>query len=347
MHIGHLKKLLKSSTPIDTIDLDSLKNYRRRRAGQKHHGKPISDATIKKELVTFRQAWAWAKQNGHVKTRCPLIDEDGRWRIQFEKPDTREKFQTWEQIERIIGRGGLTDDALKTLWEGLYLDQDQVSELLEYVNEQAFHRFIYPMFAFTSYTGARRSEILRSQIDDFDIEFNQVTIRERKRRKDRSGTTRLVPLHPKLRSVMENWFDTHPGGRFTIECPRQMPRSKVRSEWTGLTRNQGQHHFKFTLRNSKWSVVAGFHVLRHPFGLNLIRSGISFEVVAKWMESYSVSEGSSIHLFDIPSLDAGINKRQTLWVSQQDRPDHFLIRKSFAVHFFVRKPLFELPRLLE
>jgi integrase len=28
------------------------------------------------------------------------------------------------------------------------------------------------MFAFAAYTGARRSEILRSQVDDFDFEGN-------------------------------------------------------------------------------------------------------------------------------------------------------------------------------
>ena len=283
IHIGHLKKLLWSATAIDTIDLDTLKHYRRRRSGQSHHGKPISDATIKKELVTFRQIWMWAKQNGYVKSECPLIDDRGRWAIPFKKPNTREKFKTWAEIEREIGRGGLSDEQVRTLWEGLYLDHDQVSELLEYVAEHAAYEFIYPMFAFAAYTGARRSEILRSRIDDVDFDFDQTTIRERKRRKDRSETTRVVPLHPNLRSVMERWFATHPGGRFTIECPKQMPRKKARTDWTGVSRNQAQHHFESTLRNSKWSIVAGFHVLRHSFGSNLIRSDVSSDLVAKWM----------------------------------------------------------------
>ncbi len=283
IHLRHLKKLLKSGTPIEIIDFDALKDYRRRRTRQKHHGKSISDATIKKELVTFRQVWMWAKQNDYTKSECPLIDDRQRWRIQFKKPNTREKFKTWHEIEREISRGGLSDDEINTLWEGLYLDHHQVSELLAYVGKHAAYHFIYPMFAFTAYTGARRSEILRSQIEDFDFEFGQVTIRERKRRKDRSGTTRVVPVHPTLRSVMEKWFAKHPGGRFTIECPKKMLRRKARRDWTGVSPNQAHHHFDFTLRNSKWTVIAGFHVLRHSFGSNLIRSGVSSDLVAKWM----------------------------------------------------------------
>ena len=77
-------------------------------------------------------------------------------------------------------------------------------------------------------------QLLKKFIDDVDFDFDQITIRERKRRKDRSGTSRLVPLHANLRPVMKKWFATHPGGRFTIECPQQMPRRKLRTEWTGV-----------------------------------------------------------------------------------------------------------------
>jgi integrase len=240
IHIRHLKKVLKVSTPIREIDLDTLKRYRRRRSTQEYHGKRISDATIKKELVTFRQVWAWAKQSDYVETRCPLLDDDRRWRMPFQKPNSREKFQTRQQIQRTIDRGGLPDEEIKTLWEGLYLDQEQVSEVLNHVRKHAAHGFIYPMFAFAAYTGARRSEILRAQIDDFDFEFNQIMIRERKRRKDKNGTTRLVPLHPKLCSIMDAWFGNHPGGPFTIQCPKLMPRQKTRTEWTGLRRSSDE-----------------------------------------------------------------------------------------------------------
>jgi integrase len=141
------------------------------------------------------------------------------------------------------------------------------------------------MFAFAVYTGARRSEILRSEIEDFDFQSDQVLIQERKRRKDRRGSTRLVPLHPKLREIIEAWLENHPGGRYTIAPPRSMMyRKKTALAKDRLTCNQAQTHFKTTLNQSNWDVVNGFHVLRHSFGSNLVRTGkVSPDVVAKWM----------------------------------------------------------------
>ena len=168
----------------------------------------------------------------------------------------------------------------------LYLDWSQVLELLNHVQQNAQHAFIYPMFAFAAYTGARRSEILRSRIDDIDFESDEVLIRECKRRKDKSASTRTVPLHPKLKSILADWFqpDHHPGGQFTIAAPAEMPRRKPASGPQPLTWSQGTHHFKQTLKESKWQVVRGFHVFRHSFGSNLARSGkVSRDVIGKWM----------------------------------------------------------------
>lgn len=284
IHISHLKRILGANTILQQIDLESLKRYRRRRNQQQHHERHITDATVKKELVTFRQIWCWAKDHDYVTESCPLVGENRRWRIQFEKQAEKEKFRTWEEIERRINRGGLSAEEIAELWEGLYLDQSQVADLLDHVKENARHDFIYPMFAFTAYTGARRSEIIRSRIDDIQFDSNQILIREKKRRKDKSETTRLVPLHPKLRITLEAWFKVHPGGSFTIQCPKVMPFTKPLTQFKGLTPGQADWHFDKPLDRSRWSVIRGFHVLRHSFGSNLTRSGkVPSDVVAKWM----------------------------------------------------------------
>jgi integrase len=192
------------------------------------------------------------------------------------------KFQTWQQIERRIARGGLCDAEANELWTGLYLDETQVIELLSFVKERACHPFVFAMFAFTAYTGARRSEVLRSRIDDVDFESNQIMIRERKRRKHLAASCRFVPLHPRLRSVLEDWFAVHPGGQFTIACCHT--RGKRATAARQLTPYQATHYFKHTLFKSKWKVVGGFHTLRHSFGSNLVRCGtVSPHVVAQWM----------------------------------------------------------------
>jgi integrase len=114
--------------------------------------------------------------------------------------------------------GGLTENEQRELWASLFLTLPEVAELLELVRANARHDWIYPMFCFAAHTGARRSEILRSRISDFDFQAKSVLIRERKRAKGRL-TTRRVPLSGFLASVMRAWFDTHPGGIHSIGQP--------------------------------------------------------------------------------------------------------------------------------
>lgn len=294
-HIRHLKRILRTSTPIRLVTLDALKTYvkKRRKETFRHH--PVSDKTIRKELVTFRQIWFWAKRHGHAHDSCPLLGPDGRWEVRLEKPKQAIRFQTWNQIERRIDRGGLSDNEKKTLWRSLFLDETQVTALLEYVKAYATHPFVYPMFVFAAYTGARRSELCRSEVEDFDFEQNQVLIRERKRRKDLSGTTRFVPMHPKLKGVMQDWFAVHPGGHYTLSAPSRL---------TGRVCMQMRHdsatgYLRRVLRGSRWDVLSGFHVLRHSFGSNLARTGkVSSSTIGAWM-GHSTEEMRELyqHLF--------------------------------------------------
>ena len=158
------------------------------------------------------------------------------------------------------------------------------------------------MYAFAAYTGARRSEILRSHVEDFDFEQRLVRIREKKRRKDLSSSTRFVPLNQHLVSIMEQWFEVHPGGKYTISS-LNMQENICRGE---MEPRSAHYAFKQPLGKSKWSVIRGFHVLRHSFGANLARSGkISSEMIGRWM-GHSTEDMRQLyqHLFpqDGPAL---------------------------------------------
>lgn len=262
-HIRHLNRVLGERTTLDDIDLKKLQGYVSKRLKEKHCGKSISGKTIRKELVTFRQIWTWAKVHKYTSRECPLYDDRRRWAVKIPKPTESEKFMTWEQIEK---RSDATE-----LWKYLFLDETQIADLLEHVRENAKHDFIYPMFVFAAYAGVRRSEIVRSEVKDWDFESGQIRIRERKRRKDKAMTFRMVPMHNHLRDVMQSWFDRHPGD-YAIANGKQ------------LRRDSASHYFSKTLENSRWEVIKGFHVLRHSFGSNLARSGkVSRDTIASWM----------------------------------------------------------------
>ncbi|MCA9232952.1 MAG: site-specific integrase [Planctomycetales bacterium] len=67
------------------------------------------------------------------------------------------------------------------------------------------------MFVFAAHTGARRSEMLRSRIEDVDL----VTIREKKRVHGKA-TPRSVHLSPLLQQVLAGWLARHPGGQISF-----------------------------------------------------------------------------------------------------------------------------------
>ena len=257
-HINHLKRLFGKNSLLQTVTLKTVQRYvnSRRKANNRYGGK-VSGGTIKKELTTFMQIWDWARQRGHVQRTCPIKDPDRprKWAVKIPKSEEAGKFMTWAEISRRIARGGLAPQKEKELWKYLFLDEKLVAELLEHVEKTARHPFTYPMFVFAAYTGARRSEICRSMMDDFKFEDDMVMIRERKRRKDLAASTRQVPMHPKLKAVMQDWFKNHPGGQFTIATPLTMPRRKSRSEPTMLSREEAHHHFKETLAGSKWKRI--------------------------------------------------------------------------------------------
>ena len=278
-HAKNLKRHLRASTPLYELSVQRVQGYVNKRQKDKgHHGKLIQADTIKKELQTFRQLWDFAAARGYVSGTCPVDD------AKLPKRDDKEPFKTWEEIETIIKRGGYTEQEQGELWDSLFLRDEEIEKLLKHVRGAAAHPFIYPMFAFTAYTGARRSEVIRSEVGDFHLDEGYVLIREKKRRKNASISYRDVALHPRLKEIMAEWLKKHPGGRYTISVPPGMIRSKSKAETPQpLTLSQARSHFEQTLEESKWKVVRGFHVLRHSFASNLARKGVHQSIIDRWL----------------------------------------------------------------
>lgn len=245
IHFRHLKRLLGDDAPILALSLPKVNQYAQRRGSELWRGKPIGARTIHKEIQTFRSAWAWAVDQGHL-AKGP----DWAFRsVRLPKSPGREPFRSYDQIARLVARGGAGDEA----WEGLYLDGPQVDELLVFLRPLPAPKYVYPMVEFVALTGVRRSEMARSRIEDWDFGAAVVNIREKKRDASKTFTIRQVSIHPRLSATMQAWFAEHPGGNyaFTADGSPLIPRSASRV----LRRLLDQH--------PKWTHVKGFHVLRH------------------------------------------------------------------------------------
>ena len=183
----------------------------------------------------------------------------------------------------------MSAEQIADLWECLYLNTSEIAELLEHVKEDARHGFIYPAFVFAANTGARRSEVARSQISDVDFESEMITIRELKRVRGMQSTRR-VPMSPFLRGVLETWMNDHPGGQLTFCLPNNMSRStKKRTGSTPMTPNELHDHFRRTLSGSRWEVVHGWHALRHSFCSNCAAAGVEQRIINDWVGHQTVA----------------------------------------------------------
>jgi len=267
-HKKHLVKLLGGKRAVQTLTATDLQtSYINRRAKETWAGEPIGATTIKKEIDTFRALWNWAvlhkKQVGQAHTKG----------LRYDKGKEKPPFMTWAEIEKRIARGGLTKHQIKELWDCLFLDTDQISELLACVKAKATQSFIYPMFVFVAHTGARRSEMLRSQIDDFDFSSGQVRLSEKKKDRSVKFTYRHVEISSLLREVMQDWFTRHPGGQFTI-CD---------SEGNPFTGKVAWRLFREALAGTKWEVLHGFHAFRHTFASNMAAAGVDQRIIDGFM----------------------------------------------------------------
>src|SRR5215831_3153481 len=274
IHIAHLLRLLGAKTALVEVP-EKIQEYIRQRSAEKSRsGHSISPVTIKKELGTLSAIWnKWGLREKLVIAPLTLRNLD------YAQEKERPPFQTWEQIERRIARGTLTKDEQDEWWNCLYLSVEQVEGVLAWVkkhgckigSKRRVYPWVYPMFAFCAYLGCRRSEMLRSRLEDLDFEGGEILLREKKKDMSKEETFRHVPMPLQLRAILEEWLKVHPGGPLTFSRGAGEP----------ITVQMASHYFRWAVEGSKWKVLRGFHVFRHSLISNLAEQGVSEPVITE------------------------------------------------------------------
>ena len=277
-HLDHLVATLGESYPLPELRAADLQRHIDRRAKSKGRGgRPLSPATIRKELAGFRSAFHWAVHAGLTAGSFPNKG------LVFPKADEKPPFQTLGEVERRIEAGGLTTREEDELWESLYLTLPEVEELLDYARGRANHPWIFPMVCTAAHSNARRSELLRMRTADVDLSGGTLLVRERKKTRG-TRTSRRVPLSPTLTGVLGDWLKSHPGGPYLFCQEPGCPGSRSKRRATSpVTRDEAHDHFRRTLAGSRWRVVRGWHVLRHSFASNCVAGGVDQRLIDEWM----------------------------------------------------------------
>jgi len=251
IHLDHIEETLGKKFILSGLTLGKLQDHVNRRA------KDVSPVTSKKELDTFRSAWNWGFRMKWVDMPFPFKG------LVYPKTDEKLPFMMWEEIQRRIKAGGAADE----LWECLYLRPEQTAELLVYVKAKKAPDFVYPMILAAAHTGARRSELIRAKIQDVDLANSVITINEKKRARG-TRTTRRVPISKLLAEALADLMKRQEGKTYLFgNGPAPM---SVQATHKALWR---------ALKGSKWSVVKGWHTLRHSFISALASKGIDQRII--------------------------------------------------------------------
>lgn len=221
-----------------------------------------SAATIKKEIVSLRTAWNWARRH------LSLAEEFPRTGLDFAKIEESLPYMTWDEAERRIDAG----DDPEQVWDCVYLRPGEITELLEWVKTRPVSPWVYPMLCFAAHTGARRSEVVRALPSDVDLANSVVTIREKKRDKSKT-TTRRVPVTPFLKDVLTGWMKQRAKGKMLF----------CKGDGKEITPREAMNYFDRALRVSQWSVLRGLHVFRHSFCAALASKGVDQRIIDELM----------------------------------------------------------------
>ena len=281
MHGRHLVRVLGAKRTLQSLTAPGeLQGYINARLEETYlrngEERSVTGGTVKKEVQTLATIWRWAHDQGHTKVQFPVSLPK---KLVFPRGEQRSPFQTWEQIERRISKKKLSATKVADLWESLFLDAKQVEEVLDHVQKNATEPWVYSAFLFVAHTGARRSEMLRAEIDDFDWKADEVLIRERKRKKGEL-TFRHVPLTRRMREH----FKKHKDGRFAVAV-RPKETDRVLAKTAGDDVDQVEAYvqwaarytwfaIKEVLKGSKWEVLHGYHIFRHSYISNLASMGV-------------------------------------------------------------------------
>ena len=116
IHMAHFERVLGKAFSVRGLSLDDLQGYVQQRGKEKGRRKGrVSPTTMRKELSSFSAVWSWARATNRVEGAFPNKG------LRFPKTNEKPPFQTKEEIDRQIARGGLTENEQEALWDCLYL----------------------------------------------------------------------------------------------------------------------------------------------------------------------------------------------------------------------------------
>lgn len=256
-HLKHLLAHFGQKTVLQRIDTMAVEAYVKSR-------KDRDPVTLKKELSTLNLLWRHGERLGWVGSKVPTKG------VRLPKKRQKERFRTYTEIVELLPT--VDEDQHDDLWECCFLTGSEIKEFLGHVSKVAKKPYWVGMVYTAAFTGARRSELMRSRKRDWDMKNKVVTIREKKRVHSASESFRYVDLHPELVKIVKPLLADLEGDYVFSDYPN-----------TELGPVDAERIWYHLVKGTKWDKIRGWHVLRHSFASNLAAAGVPESTIDKFM----------------------------------------------------------------
>jgi integrase len=271
---GHLRSLQKKLGPraearLDQVEARDLEGFLQARLKER------SPTTVTKERVTVMEFFNWAVRASYLPA-SPAANL-----TKVKAAGDRPAFKTYQEIEAIVARGGLSPREVLALWDCLFLNPGEIADLLATVRARSRHDVSLVLHAIPAYTGMRRGEVMRLRWSDIEFGQDAVVARSKKQSRQEVETSRRIDLHPELKALLLDWRGKRPSGQFVACDP---------GSFVPLTSRETSIRFFQPLRGTKWCLCSrkdwfkiGFHTYRHSFASNLAAAGVDQRVIDEFM----------------------------------------------------------------
>lgn len=223
----------------------------------------LSKKSMHNEVVMLKSLLKWAKQRRYIREN-PLAE------AKFERP-------------RLEPRGGPT--------------QAQVEKILTTACEPRLTQY-----AVLAFTGMRSGELQRLRVEDVDLKGNWLHIVSREGAETKSGYSRKVPIHAKLKPFLAALPESGPW-LFRAPPSRKYPQG---DHWIN-TKHLNEDFQKLLTATG---VAAGrktggfsIHSLRNSFETICVNAGIPQRVVDTWLGHRSDKSMASVY-YKLPDEDS-------------------------------------------
>jgi integrase/recombinase XerD len=223
-------------------DVDHVEAYLR------HKRKTVSEVSVHTDWKGLSAFLNWCESRGHIPAGCNPL----RLVRKPKKPQTLPKPANKITIRRlfsVIGNAAGRGDSLA-------------------IRDMAMFRLCYS-------TGCRCSELANLAIEDLDLEYNAITIRQGK-----GGRDRVVYYVNASIPALRAWLEIRPESRWLF-C------SRVRTEIRPLTRGGVYKALQ------KWCALAEVkltvHQLRHSYATHGLRNGLDLGYISRQMGHSSIT----------------------------------------------------------